>query len=308
MLTGDYLRQCGGSWGEMPKPWSGTGVLQPRQQPLEGHPELSEDATRVEEGDWALVNAQSLDLREILKLTPPLRALYVGETPTEAMKKCLELLLPQPYAKQAMQRQDLGYGGSVKWVAADEHSESQKKLELKIWETLPKHVRSLTQGEPIQWPDYESRLAPGGSSRRPGDHRTPSSDYLLKDGVYTKLMTANAALVQTDGRVDPIKEAYFCRCLAATLASLSGKHHFGTEASSPESVRYLALALLNKAEQLSASAQTWKDLEAEKVLVGTGVFECTQSLFEDTQKCLYASATENPALREIYRALIPPAW
>ncbi len=299
LLTNEYLQTCGRGTASAPKPWSQGYVLWPQQGAPEGK--------HVVQGDWALVTVQKLDLRAILQVAPPLSALYAGENRTEVMQRCFELILPQPYALQALSERDIAHraDGDGKWVVTEDHakgqhSESKREQEVKVQEILSERVKSLTLGEPFKTTNKNV------NGKQSVSHE-PSSDYLLNEDFYAKLIAPDAELVKTNGQMDPVKEAYFCRCWAAVLAGLSNSHHFGTETASPESVRYLALAFLNKAERLSESSQAWKNNRVAERLLGTE-FSCTAIVFSGMRNALHAASTVNPALREIYQALIPSAW
>ncbi len=120
-------------------------------------------------------------------------------------------------------------------------------------------------------------------------------------------MTDNAEWVRSEGHPDPVKEAYFCRCWAATLAGLSSSGHFGSETDSPESVRHLALAFLNKAGQLDPESDAETVMKARELLIGAES-GCTDVVFHSLKTWLRATAEKNPALQDIYNAVVPSLW
>jgi hypothetical protein len=90
------------------------------------------------------------------------------------------------------------------------------------------------------------------------------------------------------------------------FTGLSNSNHFGDEYDSPEPLRYLALAFLNKANQVDPLGDPWKgEIKAAAKLIQNS---CTGVLFGSMKNALHHVATANPELMNIYAALIPPAW
>jgi hypothetical protein len=97
------------------------------------------------------------------------------------------------------------------------------------------------------------------------------------------------------------------------FTGLSNSNHFGGEQDSPEPLRYLALAFLNRANQLDPGGAPWegqiqaedKQIQAEDRLIES---YCTEVLFNKMRPLLREAGEKNAALGAIYRAMIPAAW
>jgi hypothetical protein len=132
---------------------------------------------------------------------------------------------------------ELGQNGLTS-PAARQLGKDQEALQ-----ALAAHLNGLVQGQPVVVD--ETSLSVGGKPTR-----RPATDYVPKEAVCKQLLSNATDLLRADSAQQrAAKEAYYWRCWAVLFTGLSNSNHFGDHLDSPEPLRYLALAFLNKANQ-----------------------------------------------------------
>jgi hypothetical protein len=164
---------------------------------------------------------------------------------------------------------------------------------------------------------YEGDTGSAEGAHRPprkgGEDNSDTEKARPEETFYKSLIESQQGLLlDAEGHVDPAREAYWCYCWAAVLTGLSNSHHFGLETDSPDALRHLAIAFLNRAkdlgEKLGGAA-----ISAAAIDDGIGAlfgkkYDCTAVLFANMKRSLLDQAKKHPALQNIYQTLIPPRW
>ncbi len=248
--------------------------------------------------EWKLRRlGKGYPIMEDLDAAPVLAGIYLSETTREAVRAGLSYLLPAVRVEQAVREMDC----------------TRKSVQTIPW---------TDDGVQLELTERIDGLVEFSSSSESDEFERQRAARFRKDAYEQLRVQHRPLLMGSDGRIDPRREAYWCRCWATMLALLSSSDHFGEEFESPVAVRVLAIAMLNAAYSLSPDSSSdvlaaERHQETLRILSGgweevdgarRRVFSCTGNLGYHMKIALEAQAKGDPALRAIHSALIPANW
>ena len=145
-------------------------------------------------------------------------------------------------------------------------------------------------------------------------HLEEHEDEASRSSRHMKVADTYVANVLTKAPIpcrSKLEQGYYLLCVSAIFTNYSSSRQFGEEFDSPESLRELAAGLLDSASaRLPHNTVPGGELmDLRDRLLGNGnAFTCTAVAYNRINATLRQLSQQNPQLKPIYEAIMPPTW